>query len=156
MFDLSQYSKSFAQRPSIALLEQLKRDAKRFKLLAGVTHAQALDELSRRAGFSNFTDAQRRCTAEPSVPRQVYSLEKAREYLAQWVDLVKMIPEGADTPDSVSLRVSKAQLLDVLERLPVTEPFELDGFTQDLQFALYQTILHEGVKGYKVHFPLDV
>jgi hypothetical protein len=45
--------------PLYRTIEGLKRRAKRLKKETGCTHTQALDEMARKGGYQNFTDARR-------------------------------------------------------------------------------------------------
>ncbi|MBB4867822.1 hypothetical protein HNP46_006741 [Pseudomonas nitritireducens] len=168
-FDFSRYTKSLAAQPSDALLEQIKRDAKRLKKAAGCTHVEALAELAQRAGFANFTDAQRKCAAAPGGPDIRASLPKLpagvtdmrhisihevmatrkKTYIAldaRYAAAKQALGSGAAPNAIVDLEVSKTELLNVMA---LVSDRELDQRT-------VSTLILHGMRDIAEHFQVPV
>lgn len=102
--------------PSTQLLARIKREATLVKKEAGFKHAEALDLVARNAGFSNFTDAQRRCNlagTKPLAPQPISSgmVEHLVSPIGQRIDFqnrpMALAPEHVDIDSTTPANSSR-------------------------------------------------
>ncbi|MHD0644843.1 P-loop NTPase family protein [Pseudomonas aeruginosa] len=121
-----------AQNPSAQLLARIKREASLLKKDTGIKHAQSLDRVAKSAGFSNFADAQRKCSAAPPQPKltlpvnftdmrhiSIHDVMAARQQTLLDLESRYAAAKQALGPDAagnalVELEVSKPELLSAL------------------------------------------